>query len=311
MSSVFHGMLGVIHLGGIAGLLALWLRPRWREWFERHCVGAARADDLAHVRAVTCVALGVYILSEDLASLARLEPELVKVPGYLSHLGDGVFEWFLASAWRLRAVTLAVLAALALAGAGVCVRVTLPLAASIYLLYAGLVRAHGKLFHEGYLAWYVLIVLACVYAIFPRKRGGDDRAAYPWMVWACQAAAVVPYLQLSLSKLWEGGLFWFDGKSIRNYALIDNLNVVQWQIDGALHLYQAPTLLFTVGGLFGLCVEGLYPLVLLVPRLRLILPAAVIFMHLGIFLLQDFPFVDAILLPAIFLIPSRLRSPRA
>jgi hypothetical protein len=309
MSRVFEGIFAVIHLGGIAALVALWLLPRWRDWFERRCVGPARAEDLAHVRAVACLALGVYVLSENLASLARLDTAFYAPPGYLRLFGHAAFDWFLESAWRLRGMTFAVLVALALAGAGVFPRVTLPLAAVLYFAFAALARAHGKLFHEGYLAWYVLIVLACVHlGRRPRVDEGDGKVAYPWMVWACQAAAVVPYLQLSLTKLWIGGLFWFDGRSIRNYALIDNLNVAQWEIDGALHLYQAPTLLFTLSGLFGLCTETLYPLVLVVPRLRLLLPAAVILMHFGIFLLQDFPFVDAMLLPLIFFTPSRLRG---
>jgi hypothetical protein len=129
--------------------------------------------------------------------------------------------------------------------------------------------------------------------------------AYAWMVWACQAAAAIPYLQLSLSKWWSGGLFWFDGRSMRNYMLTDDLNLTQWNIDLALRAYRAPVLVFTLSGLFGLLVESLYPFALLVPRLRLVLPLAVAAMHLGVWFTQDALFLDALLIPLIFCLPSR------
>jgi hypothetical protein len=92
---------------------------------------------------------------------------------------------------------------------------------------------------------------------------------------------------------------------MRNYMLTDDLNITQWNIDLALRAYRAPVLVFTLSGLFGLLVESLYPLVLLVPRLRLVLPLAVVAMHLGVWFGQDALFLDAVLIPLIFCLPSR------
>ncbi|HKO93148.1 MAG TPA: hypothetical protein VJU61_18460 [Polyangiaceae bacterium] len=320
MSEPFRAIFSLIHLAGFAGLAALWFSPRWQAVFERRCLGAATASDLAFVRVVVCVTLAIYTAADALPSYALLDTSFFSPRGYMAYLGQATLDWFFSSAARLWAVVLSVEALLVLGALGVWTRVTLPLAAVVYLLFAGLLRAPGKLFHEGYLAWYVLIVLAflpagdaaSVDAWRRRRRAAADPAppalpapAYAWMVWACQAAAVVPYLQLAFSKLWTGGLFWFDGRSLRNYLLTDDLNLTAWQIDLALRWYQAPTLLFTLTGLFGLLVETLYPLVLVVPRLRFVLPLSIMLLHLGVWCTQDALFVDAVLLPAIFFVPSR------
>jgi hypothetical protein len=139
----------------------------------------------------------------------------------------------------------------------------------------------------------------------PASAGELRTYAYGWALWACFAAAAIPYLQLALSKLWDGGIFWFDGRSMRNYILIDDLNLSRWEIDLGLHFYRAPTFVFTAIGFFGLLAELLYPLVLVLPRSRLVLPAAIMAVHLGVWLWQDALFIDAILLPAMFFTPSR------
>lgn len=317
-----------VHLAGIALLLAMLIVRRWRSFFERHCLGRANAQDVGFIRIVTCATLALYVLSEALPSYALLDSSLLHPMGYFEPPAP-LFSWFLASSLRLRCIGWVTLALLVLGAVGWRPRLTLPLAAAVYLFFAALLRTPGKAFHEGYLAWYVLLVLALLPAnnalrldawLGRRKAAptpstlAESGAATPdhaWSVWACQAAAVVPYLQLSLSKWWAGGPFWFDGRSMRNYMLTDDLNLTQWNIDLALRWYQAPTLAFTLVGLFGLLVESFYPLVLLVPGLRVVLPAAVMLLHLGVWFGQDALFLDAILIPAIFFMPSRWRKTQA
>lgn len=311
---LFRHIYSLIHVAGLAALVSMLLVPQLRRGFERRCVGIASARDLAFVRIVVCVVLFAYTLTEPLPTQARLDTAFFEPLGYTSHLGQGAFDWFLSSPARLWAVWLATFGALALGAFGVATRLTLPVALLSCLWVGALTRSLGKHFHEGYLALYVLTVLAFLPAgdawsfdsWWRRRRGRvAPEAAYPWMLWACYAAASIPYLQLAFSKLHRGGLFWFDGRSMRNYMLTDDLNLQEWELDMALRFYQAPTAVFTALGFFGLAAELLYPLVLVVPRLRLLLPLAIVLVHLGVWFGQDALFVDAVLLPAIFFVPSR------
>ncbi len=326
-SLLLTDLFSVIHLGAIALLLAMLFRPGLREAFASRCVGTASAVDLAWVRIVTCGVLMVYVLSEDLASCARLGESWFHLPGHLELLGRGVLRYVLASQGHARAFTAIVLLALTLALLGVFARVTVPLAMLLYLLFGGILRGFGKYFHEGYIGLYVLMALCflpmsdawSVDARWLRRLWRRDPAAisaertqaYGWGVYACYAAASIPYLQLAFSKLVYGGFLWFDGRSLRNYMITDNLNLSEWDIDLALHAIHTPTLLFSVAGFFALLTEFAYPLLLVVPRLRVVIPACVGLMHLGVWFGQDALFIDAVLMPLIFLRPSRWAGVRS
>jgi hypothetical protein len=132
-------------------------------------------------------------------------------------------------------------------------------------------------------------------------------AAYNWGAYACFASVSLPYIQLALSKLASGGLFWFEGAGQRNLWVKDNLNLMRHEIDLALRFHDAPTIYFTLAALGALAVEAAYPLVLVWPRSRWVLPAVVALLHVGILVGSDVLFLDAILIPAIFYLPSRFR----
>lgn len=315
---LFRHLYSLIHIAGVAALVTLLLVPRLRHGFERRCIGPASARDLGFVRIVVCAVLLVYTLTEPLPTQARLGPAFFAPVGYTASLGQSAFDWFHSSSARLWALWLATLGALALGAFGVLTRLVLPVAVLLCLWVSALAHSLGKDFHEGYLGLYVLTVLAVLPAgdawsfdaWWRRRRGrAAPEAAYPWMLWACYAAASIPYLQLAFSKLQYGGLFWFDGRSMRNFMLTDDLNLRKWELDLALRFYQAPTGVFTALGFFGLLAELLYPLVLMVPRLRLILPAAIMLVHLGVWLGQDALFIDAMLLPTIFFGPRSWQRP--
>ncbi len=328
LANLLQDLYSVICWAGLAALVAMLLVPRLREAFERRCLPPATAVDLAFIRIVACAVLLLYIPTEELASQAAMGTEWFRPPGHLSLLGRGLFDWFLSSEGRLQALTLFVFVSLALALVGCATRVTLPLAAVSYFLFAALLRSFGKEFHEGYLGFYVLVVLcflpcADAWSIDarwlqarwrrwlrrPRQTPPARGERYRWGAWACYAAAALPYLQLGMSKLIEGGIFWFDGRSLRNYMLRDNVNLTDFDIDLALRFYDIPVILFTIAGFVALLVELSYAWVLVSPRLRRVLPACVAFLHLGIWLGQDVRFLDAMLIPAIFFLPSRSRWP--
>jgi len=313
MTSFFDGLFDVLHAVAIAGLALLLFRPSARAWFERRCIGDRTAVDLAWIRIVTCSVLLLYVATEDLASQAELGASWFAAPGYAKWMGRETFVWFMSSASRLHLVQWILVALLGLAAAGVATRLTVALSTVVYLLFAALVRSFGKEFHEGYIGFYVLIVLCFTpcgdaVSVDAKRRAGPPReAAYAWSVWACWAAACVPYVQLGLSKLIYGGLYWFEGRSLRNYMLTDDLNLTEWNIDLALRFHDAPVFLFTIAGFLALLSEVVYVSVLLSPRLRRIVPAFVALLHLGVWFGQDALFIDATLIPLIFYVPTRLR----
>jgi hypothetical protein len=304
----------LLHAVAIAGLIACLARPAWRDAFARRCIGPRTAVDLAWIRIVVCVVLIVCTAMIDLASMAELPKSWFAPPGYLADLGRGWLHVLMASELRLHLLQWTTIVLLALGAAGVFARVTIPLAAIAFFVFSAVARSFGKEFHEGYLAFYVLLVLACVpsgdaLSWDARRRASPaPPAAYDWAVWACWAAATIPYLQLGFSKLIAGGVYWFEGASLRNYMLADDLNLTAWNIDLALRAYDAPVALFTVAGFFGLAFELIYAFVLVSPLLRRYVPAGVALLHLGVWLGQDALFVDATLIPIIFYVPARLRT---
>jgi hypothetical protein len=320
--TLISDFFSALHLVAIVGFATMIVSPTLRDGFAARCVGHATAIDLAWVRIVTCTVLVLYVLTEDLASLSYFSSWWYTPPGYLAIFGRGWFDALLGSPAALHGLTAALILALLLAAAGVFTRITLPVAAILYLVFGGLLRSFGKYFHEGYLAFYVLLVLCVLPAgdawsfdARRRARRGDalpDRSeVYRWGVYACFAAACVPYLQLAASKLLHGGLFWFDGRSLRNYMLMDDLNLSELDIDLALRFHDMPTLAFTIAGFFALAFEAVYPAVLVFPRLRRIVPLGIGLLHLGVWLGQDALFLDAVLLPLIFLQPSTWKRFRA
>lgn len=328
LANLLQDLYSVICLAGLAALVAMLFVPRLREAFERRCIPPANSVDLAFIRIVACAVLLLYVPTEELASQAAMGTEWFRPPGHMSLLGRELFDWFLSSEGRLQALTWFVFGSLALALAGCATRLTLPLAAVSYFLFAALLRSFGKEFHEGYLGFYVLVVLcflpcADAWSIDarwlrarwrrwlrrPQQTPPSRGELYRWGTWACYVAAALPYLQLGMSKLIEGGIYWFDGRSLRNYMLRDNINLTDFDFNLALRFYDIPVILFTIAGFFALLVELSYALVLVSPRLRRVLPACVALLHLGIWIGQDVRFLDAMLIPAIFFMPSRSRWP--
>ena len=321
---IANDLFGMIHLIGIAVLVAMLFKKQLRASFERRCVGEATAIDLAWIRILACGTLLVYIQTEDLGSHALLDEKWYDWPGYLIHLGRGALRFFMESEGNLDGLT-ALLQVFCLLGLfGIATRITIPITIILYILYAALLRAFGKYFHDGYLVMYALMVLAflpCADAWSVdawlrkwryRRRGETPpvrTAAYNWMVWACWAAICVAYLQLATSKFANGGLYWFDGRSLRNYMLADDLCLTEWNFDFAMYATHAPTLLWTIAGFFALAAETLYPFALVSHRIRRTLPYCVALLHLGVWFGQDALFVDAILMPFAFWQPSKRLFP--
>jgi hypothetical protein len=321
---IAEDLFAAIHVVGIALLVAMLFRSQLRAKCERRCVGSATAIDLAWIRILACACLIVYIFTEDLGSLAQFDAKWYDWPGYTERLKRGVLKFFVESEGNLDLLTNALLGVLVLAMFGVGTRITIPLATVLYIIYAALLRSFGKYFHDGYLVMYAMMVLCFLpsgdawsfdawFRNWRYQRRGEvpppKIAAYNWMVWAVWAAISVAYLQLAMSKFANGGLYWFDGRSLRNYMITDDLNLTEWDLDFALGATAIPTVFWTFAGFFALAAETLYAFTLVSLRLRRVIPYAVAMLHLGVWFGQDALFVDAILMPFAFWQPSKRLFP--
>ena len=123
---------------------------------------------------------------------------------------------------------------------------------------------------------------------------------YGWSRYACWAMIAWPYVANGLSKLQDGGLFWWNPINLRTNLYMDTLKPREYDWALSLHLTHAPDILFSLMGLFTLFSETFFGLVLFSRVARRIFPVAAIMMHIGIFLLQKILFLDLILLQLVF-----------
>ncbi len=301
-------LFAAIHVVAVGGLAVTLINPKARRWFEERCVGRATAEDLAYVRAAVCLIAAACVLCEDLASCALLSEYWFTPPAILANtIGTDAFYALIGSRPALLVLHGSLILMLLLAAGGVAARFTVALSTAGYILFYGILGSFGKVSHVGLLALYALIAL-CFLPTGRRPGRSLSPSYYAWSVFAVYAAIVVPYLQLGLCKLIIGGPYWFEGAHLKNYMLTDDLNLWQFEIDLGLRFMNLPNVCFTIAAAFALLAELLYPLVLVVPRLRTVLPLCIVLLHIGIWLAQDALFLDAVLLPLIFLGPSRWRT---
>jgi predicted DCC family thiol-disulfide oxidoreductase YuxK len=129
-----------------------------------------------------------------------------------------------------------------------------------------------------------------------------DRASpvYAWARYACWAVIAVGYVAVGLSKLVDGGLYWWQPTNMRRHLYMDTLNPREFDWALSLYLTHAPDILFSLMGIFTLVGETFFGLVLFSRVARRIFPIAAIMMHTGIFLFQRILFLDLILLQLVF-----------
>jgi predicted DCC family thiol-disulfide oxidoreductase YuxK len=286
--------------------------------FFRRVVGEATPGSLGAIRMWTCFILLLTTHLEDLGSIAWLPAE-VRHPrgmlgfGYLYTLPIG-FEALVASEMGLRALQLLTQLLLFLGLVGWRTRVVLPLAALCYFLLLGILIDHSFFWHQNLVPLYVLIVLCftpCsdgwsidrLWKIYQGRTVPDaDRASpvYGWSRYACWVMIALPYVATGLSKLQDGGLFWWNPTNMRSNLYVDTLNPREFDWALSLHLAHAPDIFFSLMGLFALFSEIFFGLVLFSRAARRIFPGLAIIMHIGILLFQRILFLDLILLQLVF-----------
>jgi hypothetical protein len=295
----------------VAGMALLILA---RPWFFERFVGATSPTSLGAIRVITCTVALLWVVWEDVPSVARLPVEarktmgLMKVVYWLPIGFDGVVA-SVTALWIFRILTGF---ALLLAGIGWRSRVTLPIAACFYFVLGGVHRQYTHLFHTGLVPLYLLVVLSLMPCgdawSVDRWRTGTPRPApvYGWARFACWTVVALPYFIAGLSKLRNGGLLWWSPVNIRSIFYSDALNPYDFNFGLALRLESAPDLVFGILGLGGLLIELTYPAVLFSRRARLLLPASAVLLHLGVLAFQNFVFYDLVFLQAMFLLGDRV-----
>ena len=202
--------------------------------FSRRIVGEATPGSLGAIRMWTCSILLLTTLWEDLGSIAWLPPELRHprgMLGYLYTLPIG-FESLVTSEMSLRAFQLLTELLLILGLVGWRTRVVIPLGALCHFLLLGILIDYSFFWHQNLVPLYVMIVLSftpCgdgwsvdrlrkIYQGRAVPDAGRTSPVYGWSRYACWAMIALPYVTNGLSKLVDGGLFWWNPTNMRNHV---------------------------------------------------------------------------------------------
>ncbi len=302
----------------LLSLLGFWLLAliTGSPGFFRRFVGEATPGSLGAIRMWTCGILLLGTLVEDLPSVAQLPIEMRQHGGLLRflYLLPISFDKFVASESGLLVFQLLTELLLFLGLIGLWTRVVIPLGAFCEFLLLGILIDYSFFWHQGLVPLYVLAVLSwtpCgdgwsvdrLWKVYQGRSVPDADCASPvygWSRYVCWVVIVPAYVLNGVSKLEEGGLFWWNSTNFRGMLYMDNLNPRWFDWTPALYLAPAPDILFALLALTSVTMEVFFGLVLFSRTARRILPFAAMMMHAGIGLLQRFLFFDLILLQFIF-----------
>jgi predicted DCC family thiol-disulfide oxidoreductase YuxK len=303
------GFAFVLTAWGLARLLA-------QPGFYRRFVAGGRPESLGAIRMLTAGVLLVSALWEELPTSVDLPRGMVKARGLIALLyALPGFDAFVTSEAALAVFQISVVVALLLAALGWKTRWTVPAAAVGYLILGAMIRQYSWFYHTGLVPCLVLLalsftpcgdrfsldhVLRSLRGLPPVRLRSPE--VYAWGRYLCWCTLALPYVAAGLSKLRVGGLDWFSAESFRYWLYRDALNPMEFDFDGSLWLAGAgaPDVLFTLLALAGAGGEVGYGLVLFSRYARVLFPAAMFTMHIGILLLQNVLFFDLILMQLIF-----------
>jgi hypothetical protein len=316
----------IMALGGILWFLGSLLLARvlaGRTFFDRYVKGGT-PEQLAAIRILTCAILLGSTIWENLASSTSLPAEMRQPMGvmrvlYALPLG---LDRVVGNAGELEAFKWFAALILFLGMVGVATRITIPLGALCYLLVGGILRQYSWFWHQGIMPLYLMIVLAwtpCGDALSvdrllkiarnrPVPPADRPTPVYGWSRYACWIVIALPYVEAGLSKLRNGGLFWWDARNLKPllYAGAFAPLKLNWAL--SLRLTHAPDILFDGLGIATILIELAYGAVLFSRLARRILPYAAAFMHLGVWLLQNILFYDLLLLQLVFVDWFKIRD---
>ena len=284
--------------------------------FARRIVGDATPGSLGAIRFWVCLILLLCMLSEDVPSIALLPLEMRQnnsVLHWLYGLPIG-FDQFVASASSLRALQWTTILLLFVGMIGLWTRIVVPLAAVGVFFSLGLLINYTFFWHQGVVPMYVLMVLAFTpcgdgWSLDRLRRiaqgkpvvAATDRApVYAWARFVAWVVIVPAYVLNGVSKLHEGGWFWWNSTNFRGMIYMDNLNPRWFDWTPGLYIHPLPDFVFAAIPLTAVVMEILFFLVLFSRVGRWIFAGFAAAMHAGIGLLQRFVFFDLVMLQFIF-----------
>ena len=298
-------------------VVAAWrlTRPDFAERF----VPPATPEDLGRIRVLVGVILLASAVWEDLPRSALMPRALILPMGvlqflYKAHVG---FDRLVASVAGLTVFKWVTAAALLAATLGWRTRVSVPVAAALILVYHGILRQYFFFNHAGLVAILVLIVLSFTpcgdaWSLDRRRRerqgllvapAGVGTWRYGWARYACWTLLAVLYVEAGLSKIRNGGWFWWDPTNLRYIyyrCTLDPMNF-GWRL--AIDVGRAPDAVFAAFGIFSILAEVAYGSVLVSRLARRVMPLVMVAFHLAVWVFQNLLFLDLILLQAIFVTP--------
>ncbi|HEU0054613.1 MAG TPA: hypothetical protein VFQ39_15605 [Longimicrobium sp.] len=303
----------------VPGVLALRAK-RLAEW-----LAPATAEALGATRAWIAAILLANVLWEDLASSAFLPRGMLRRPMWLIDLLLSLpigFDRFLASHGALLVFETAVAVLLALAMVGLFTRWTVPAAALGFLVFASILRSYAWSWHMGLVPLYALLLLSFTpcgdaFSLDRRLRARRGLSVAPARVpewryamgrFVVLAAVAVPYTLAGLSKVRNTGPLWWTGEHMKQMLVATVVEPMHFHFEVTFALVKGPTWVFGAMGLAALLGEVLFALVLVDRRARLVFPAVMAGMHVGILLMQNILFPDLIAIQAIFYDWAPLRA---
>ena len=292
--------------------------------FAKRFVPRATPGTIGIVRCMVSL-LCIYYVTwwDDLPALAHLPSDMrrpmgsleifYKIPGFAA---------LVASEDALRAYRAVLVALFVCSAVGFKTRIVMPIASVLYLAFGGLVRSYQWYYHNGLIPWYLLTAMCFMPAadgwsvdrLIDIWRGRavppSDKATiqYGWaryVIWMCVA---LPYVEAGASKLRNTGFDWWQAHNMRQMLSADSLKPNARGDNLTLMLDTAPDWIFAGLGLAGVGGELLMGLVLVSATARLIMPAMMFTMHVGIRLLQGILFLDLMILESVFYDWRKLRQ---
>src|SRR5262245_39359760 len=283
--------------------------------FVQRVVGNATPGSLGAIRMWTCLILLLGTLIEDLPSIALLPVEMRQSLGLTKYLYTLFgFERVVVSGANLRAFQWLTELILFLGLIGWRTRFVIPLGALCVFVSLGPIIDYSFFFHQNLVPLYLLIVLSFTpcgdgWSIDRLRKIAQgrtvpdaDRASpvYGWPRYLCWMTIAWPYMANGLSKVQDGGFYWWNATNMRTNLYFDTLTPREFDWAVSLRLVHVPDIFLSLLGLVALSGETLFAMVLISRAARRILPVMAIMMHIGILLLQRILFFDLILLQLVF-----------
>ena len=95
---------------------------------------------------------------------------------------------------------------------------------------------------------------------------GRASPVYGWSRYACWAVIALPYVANGLSKLVDGGLFWWLPINMRNHLYMDTLNPREFDWALSLYLHPCPRHFFLSAGPIWSVQRNVFRISLILPR---------------------------------------------